>query len=131
LKDELLPGLDAAFSSLVVDLEERGLLDDTLVACISEHGRTPKLDDVRGGGRGHWSRAYGGLFAGGGIARGKVIGRTDRDAGDVLERPVSPKDILATIYHQLGVDPDQMIADRLGRPLPLVPDGHVVRELLG
>jgi hypothetical protein len=131
LKQELLPGLDAAFSTLVTDLEERGMLDQTLVACISEHGRTPKLDDVRGGGRGHWSRAYGGLFAGGGVARGKVIGKTDRDAGDVVERPVSPKDILATIYHQLGVDPEQMIRDRQGRPLPIVPDGHVVREMLG
>jgi hypothetical protein len=130
LKQELLPGLDAAFTSLVTDLEERGMLDETLVACISEHGRTPRMDDVRGGGRGHWSRAYGGLFAGGGTARGKVIGRTDRDAADVVERPVSPKDILATIYHQLGVDPEQMIKDRLGRPLPLVPDGHVVREML-
>jgi len=130
LKQELLPGLDAAFSSLVVDLEDRGMLDETLVACISEHGRTPRMDNVRGGGRGHWSRAYGGLFAGGGVQRGKVVGRTDKDAGDVLERPVSPKDILATIYHQLGVDHEQMIKDRLGRPLPLVADGHVVREML-
>lgn len=130
LKDELLPGLDAAFSTLVTDLEERGMLDETLVACISEHGRTPRLENVRGGGRGHWSRAYGGLFAGGGVSRGKVIGRTDKEAGDVLERPVSPKDVLATIYHQLGIDHEQMIRDQLGRPLPLVADGHVVREML-
>jgi hypothetical protein len=130
LKDELLPGLDRAFSALVLDLEARGMLDTTLVACISEHGRTPQISNSRGGGREHWSRAYGGLFAGGGIRRGSLIGRTDKHAGDVVERPISPKDILATIYHLLGIDPATMLADRLGRPLPLVAEGHVVPELL-
>ena len=131
LKDELLPGLDHAFSALVLDLEARGLLDTTLVACISEHGRTPQITNSRGGGREHWSRAYGGLFAGGGIKRGAVIGRTDKHGGDVVDRPVSPKDILATIYHLLGIDPATMLQDRLGRPLPLVAEGHVVREMVG
>lgn len=130
LKQELLPGLDSAFTGLVNDLDQRGMLDTTLVACISEHGRTPKLEDARGGGRGHWSRAYGGLFAGGGVKRGHVLGRTDKYAGDVVERPVSPKQILSTIYHQLGVDHETMIQDRLGRPLPLVADGRIVREML-
>lgn len=130
LKQELLPGLDAAFSSLVTDLDERGMLDTTLVACISEHGRTPRLDNVRGGGRGHWSRAYSGLFAGGGMKRGHVHGRTDRHAGDVAADPVSPKDILSTMYHLLGVDGEQMLQDKLGRPLPLVAEGRVVRPLL-
>ncbi len=130
LKDELLPGLDQAFSALVLDLEARGMLDSTLVACISEHGRTPQISSARNGGRDHWSRAYGGLFAGAGIRRGSVIGRTDRNASDVIERPVSPKDILATIYHLLGVDPDVTLYDRLDRPMPLVADRHVVRELL-
>ncbi len=130
LKQELLPGLDAAFSSLIVDLEDRGMLDSTLVACISEHGRTPRLDNVRGGGRGHWSRAYSGLFAGGGFKRGHVYGRTDRHASDVAADPVSPKDILTTMYHLLGVDTEQMLRDKLGRPLPLVADGRVVREIL-
>jgi hypothetical protein len=130
LKDELLPGLDQAFSALVLDLEARGMLDTTLVACISEHGRTPQISNSRGGGREHWSRAYGGLFAGGGIRRGSLIGRTDKQAGDVVERPVSPKDILATLYHLLGVDPATMLEDRLGRPLPLVAEGRVVPELL-
>ena len=107
------------------------MLDTTLVACISVHGRTPQISNSRGGGREHWSRAYGGLFAGGGIRRGSVIGQTDKQAGDVVERPVSPKDILATLYHLLGVDPATMLEDRLGRPLPLVAEGHVVPELLG
>ncbi|HQU46010.1 MAG TPA: DUF1501 domain-containing protein [Pirellulales bacterium] len=130
LKDELLPGLDRAFSGLVLDLESRGMLDTTLVACISEHGRTPQITNSRGGGREHWSRAYGGLFAGGGIKRGAVVGRTDKHGGDVVDRPVSPKDILATIYHLLGVDAGTMLHDRLGRPLPLVAEGHVVREIV-
>jgi hypothetical protein len=131
LKDELLPGLDNALATLIEDLESRGLLDSTLVACISEHGRTPRLENVRGGGRGHWSRAYCGLFAGGGVCPGQVIGSTDRHAADVLQRPVSPKDILSTIYHLLGVPPETMLHDRLGRPLPLVADGHLVSEMIG
>jgi uncharacterized protein (DUF1501 family) len=130
LGDELLPGLDAALSTLLVDLENRGLLETTMVACISEHGRTPKIDDVRGGGRGHWSKAYGGILAGGGIRGGQVLGRTDEFAATVAERPVSPKDVLATMYHALGIDAESMIRDRLGRPLPIVPNGHVIRELL-
>jgi hypothetical protein len=130
LKDELLPGLDRAFSALVLDLENRGLLDTTLVACISEHGRTPQITSSKGGGREHWSRAYGGLFAGGGVRRGALVGRTDKHAGDVVERPVSPKDILATIYHLLGVDPATTLFDPLGRPLPLVAEGQVVHEML-
>lgn len=130
LKDELLPGLDHAFSALVLDLESRGLLDTTLVACISEHGRTPQITNSRGGGREHWSRAYGGLFAGGGIRHGAVVGRTDKHAGDVADRPVSPKDALATIYHLLGVDPATLLHDQLGRPLPLVAEGQIVREMV-
>jgi hypothetical protein len=130
LKDELLPGLDRAFSALVLDLESRGMLDTTLVACISEHGRTPQITNSRGGGREHWSRAYGGLFAGGGVKRGAVVGRTDKHAGDVIDQPVSPKYILATIYHLLGVDPATMLVDQLGRPLPLVAKGLVVEEMV-
>lgn len=131
LKGELLPGLDHALSALLVDLEARGLLDTTLVACISEHGRTPQITNSRGGGREHWSRAYGGFFAGGGIKRAALVGRTDKHGGDVVDRPVSPKDILATIYHLLGVDPATTLYDRLGRPLPLVAEGHVVGEMIG
>jgi hypothetical protein len=129
MKGELLPGLDLAFSALIVDLEARGLLDETLVLCLSEHGRTPKISDAPGGGRDHWSRAYTNWLAGGGIARGTVVGRTDKIAGDVVDRPLSPKDILATAYHLLGFRAETPLADQLGRPLPLV-DGHVVPELL-
>jgi hypothetical protein len=130
MKDELLPGLDQTLSGLLIDLDERGLLDETLVVCLSEHGRTPKLSAGRGGGRDHWSRCYSALLAGGGVARGRVVGRSDRIAGDPVEHRVSPKDILATIYHLLGIDPGTTIVDRQGRPMPLVPEGQVIAEAL-
>jgi len=130
MKQELMPGFDLALAGLIEDLDARGLLDDTLVLCLSEHGRTPKLANVKGGGRDHWSRAYCGLLAGGGVARGKVVGKTDRIAGSVVERPTSPKDILATVYHLLGIDAETTLTDRTGRPMPLVPDGAVISEVL-
>jgi hypothetical protein len=130
MKDELLPGLDKAFYGLINDLDGRGLLDETLVLCVSEHGRTPKLQNVRGGGRDHWAQAYSCIFAGGGVARGRVVGKTDKHAGSVVERPVSPKDILATLYHLMGVDPQTQLTDRTGRPMPLVAEGEVVTEML-
>ena len=130
LKQELMPGFDLALAGLIDDLDARGLLDETLVLCLSEHGRTPKLANVKGGGRDHWSRAYCGLLAGAGVARGKVVGRTDKIAGDVTERPLSPKDILATVYHLLGIDPETTLSDRTGRPSPLVPGGTVISDVL-
>src|SRR5262249_22062805 len=80
MKEELCPGLDTGLAGLIADLDARGLLDETLVLCLSEHGRTPRLNRAAGGGRDHWSEAYSCLFAGGGIARGRVVGRTDRHA---------------------------------------------------
>ena len=131
MKDELLPGFDLAFSGLIEDLDQRGLLDETLVLCVSEHGRTPKITNARGGGRDHWSECYSAVFAGGGVARGRVIGKSDAHAAYVLDRPVSPKDILATVYHLLGIDPKTTLFDRTGRPVPLVAEGDVVGEMLG
>jgi hypothetical protein len=130
MKDELCPGLDMALYGLLSDLDARGLLDETLVLLLSEHGRTPKIQSVKGGGRDHWSQAYSGLLAGGGVARGRVVGKTDKIAGTVAERPVSPKDILATAYHLLGIDPETTLTDRTGRPVPLVADGRVLPEVL-
>jgi hypothetical protein len=130
MKNELLPGLDRALAGLVEDLDARGMLDDTLVLCLSEHGRTPKMQNVRGGGRDHWSRAYSAVLAGGGVARGRVVGKTDRIGGDVAERPVSPKDVLATTYHLLGIDPATALTERTGRPLPLLDHGTVIPEVL-
>jgi hypothetical protein len=130
MKDELCPGLDRALFGLLSDLDGRGLLDETLVLLLSEHGRTPKIQSAKGGGRDHWSQAYSALLAGGGVARGRVVGKTDKIAGTVAERPVSPKDILATAYHLLGIDPETTLTDRTGRPVPLVAEGRVLPEVL-
>jgi hypothetical protein len=130
MKQELCPGFDHGFAGLISDLHERGMLDDTMVVCLSEHGRTPKLSSARGGGRDHWARAYSAAFAGGGVARGRVIGSTDKIAGDVAERPISPKSVLATIYHQLGIDPETEVHDRANRPLPLVANGEILHDLM-
>ncbi len=129
--DQLLPGLDKGYASLILDLEQRGLLDDTLVVCVSEHGRTPKINKANFGGRDHWSQAYSAQFVGGGIAKGRVIGSTDAIAAEVTDHPLSPKDILATMYHLLGIDPHGTLPDRTGRPVPMLPEGsHVVAEML-
>ncbi|MBM3983720.1 MAG: DUF1501 domain-containing protein [Planctomycetes bacterium] len=130
LKDELGPGLDTAFTALLDDLDARGLLADTAIVVMSEHGRTPRVQNVAGGGRDHWARAYGGLFAGAGFAKGRVVGRTDRIGGDVAEVPFSPKDVVATLFHVLGIDPAAEIHDRLGRPYAIGGSGRVRSELL-
>lgn len=130
MRNELLPGLDLAFSGLIRDLDDRGMLDETLVLVLSEHGRTPKLNNSKGGGRDHWSQAYTQLFAGGGIARGRIVGKTDKIGATVTERPVSPKDILATVYHLLGIPLHTELTDRTGRPVPLVQDASIVTEML-
>ena len=129
LRNELCPGLNSALSALILDLEARGMLDETLVLVLSEHGRTPKLVDLPGGGRDHWSACYTNLLAGGGIARGRVVGKTDKIGAQVVERPMSPKEILATAYHLLGINPATPITNLQGRPLPLV-DAEVARDLL-
>jgi hypothetical protein len=137
LTEQLLPGFDLAFSALIEDLEARGLLDETLIVCTTEHGRTPKLDPngdhpsgTGHGGRNHWSRAYSTVLAGAGICKGKIVGRTDRIAGDVVDNPVSPKDILATIYHLAGHDPHTPIHDRFGQPRPIAGEARVLSEVL-
>ena len=105
------------------------MLDDTLVVCTSEHGRTPKITTGQGGGRDHWSRVYSSLVAGGGTHRGCIVGASDKQGGDVADRPISPKDLLATMYHLLGIDHSMIVHDTLGRPLPLV-DGDVIHEAI-
>lgn len=132
MKEQLLPPFDLAFSGLILDLERRGMLDDTLVVCLSEHGRTPQIaNSVAGGGRDHWSRCYSIVMAGGGIARGKVVGASDHQAGDPIDRPVSPKEILATMYHLLGINPHTILTNRGGERIPLVPEScNVIPEAL-
>lgn len=131
LEDELLPGFDAAVSTLLLDMEDRGLLKETLVMCLTEHGRTPKIDNLdRGSGRDHWSQAYSVMLAGAGIRAGTVIGASDATGAFVKEHPVSPEDILATMYHLKGIDPDTTIPDLRKRPVRLVDNGSVIDDLL-
>ena len=124
MRDELLPGLDRTLSGLLIDLDRRGMLDETLVAVLSEHGRTPRINGAKGGGRDHWSRCYSLLLAGGGVARGRVVGASDRIASDPHDRPVSPKDVLSTMLHLLGIDPRRRVARPPGAPLALDPRGR-------
>lgn len=128
LKNDLLPGFDMAYSALIADLDSRGMLDETLVLVMNEMGRTPKL---QGNGRGHWGRAYTNLLAGGGVKRGTVVGKTDPIGGEPVERPLTAKDILSTIYHLLGIERHTLLTDRVGRPVPLVAYGDVIPEILG
>ncbi|HUR53682.1 MAG TPA: DUF1501 domain-containing protein [Gemmataceae bacterium] len=118
-----LPPLDRALAALLEDLSERGMLDRTLVAVAGEFGRTPKINAQQG--RDHWGAAQTALFAGGGVKGGQVYGATDKIAAYPSDRPVSPNDFLATIYHAMGVDPAAMVRDRENRPHRLC-DGRVI-----
>ena len=132
LKNYLLPVFDQSYSALISDLDERGLLDETMVLCTSEHGRTPQIDSKpAGAARHHWSRAYSSVFAGGGFARGRVVGRSDSIGGDVADTPISPKDMQATAFHLLGYPSTATVPDQTGRPYPIAGDGQVRHELLG
>jgi hypothetical protein len=128
VKNHLLPGLDSALSALLVDLDERGLLDETLVVAVGEMGRTPKGTDRWG--RGHWSTLFPAVLAGGGVRGGSVLGTSDRDAAFALDHQTSPEDLAATIFACLGIDHELRVADAQGRPVPLVEDGRVVGEIL-
>ena len=123
LKRSILPVFDRAFSSLLADLHERGLLDDTLVVATGEFGRTPRIvSDSRPFptmGRDHWPHCYNVLFAGGGMPGGAIHGASDAHAAYPARDPVTPEDIAATIYRALGVPPETLIHDRSGRSHPL------------
>ena len=125
-RDDLLPPTDAAFSSLVEDLDARGLLDETLVIMMGEFGRTPRFNDA--GGRDHWPHCFSVVMAGGGIKGGQVHGASDRIAAYPADDPVTPEDLLATVYHALGVDPRTPIYDQQERPYPLA-DGDPILGL--
>jgi len=131
LKEGLCPIFDRVLPAFLDDMEQRGLLRDTLVMVVSEHGRTPELARANGGGRDHWAGAYWGMFFGAGVRTGQVIGATDKQGAFPTARPIDPKDVLATAYHLLGVDAARAtIPDRANRPMHLLPHGEVVREML-
>jgi hypothetical protein len=124
----LIPTFDQGFASLIADLGQRGMLDDTLVVAMGEFGRSPKLNIS--GGRDHWPRVFSVVLAGGGITGGQVIGASDRFGESPADRPVTPNDLARTIYTLLGVDPDRELHTVDGRPVRINQGGQVIQELL-
>jgi uncharacterized protein (DUF1501 family) len=129
LKGTLLPQFDAAYSALLTDLVERGMLERTLVFVTGDFGRTPKING-NDGGRDHWNYCYTVMLAGGGIQPGYVYGASDRTGAFPADKPIEPGDLMATVYRLLGVDPHQELYDMQDRPQRLVPRGEVVGELI-
>jgi hypothetical protein len=123
-----LPALDQAFSALVTDLQERGMLDSTLVLLMGEFGRTPKINNL--GGRDHWPRAGSVCVAGGGVKGGQVIGKTDAHGEAPAEQPVRPEDLAFTVLTLLGIDPRKEYQTAEGRPMKILADGELVAGLV-
>ena len=116
-------------AALIDDLHDRGMSQEVMVAAFGEFGRAPRID--AGAGRGHWPGAMAALLSGGGIRGGQIVGSTTPDGGRPHDRPMTPGCLLATMYHAIGVDPDQSLPDRQNRPVPLLPEGQPIRELVG
>jgi uncharacterized protein (DUF1501 family) len=124
----LMPVLDQVLSALLEDLSVRGLLDETLVVCMGEFGRTPKVEPAPVLGRGHWGRCYSVVLAGGGIRGGRVYGASDSQGAVPRDKPVGTSDIVTTIYHCLGISAETELPDQLGRPQRLC-QGEVIQGL--
>ena len=135
MRNQAAPMLDSGLSALISDLDERGLLNETLEVAVGEFGRSPQRGVSTSGnshsddGRDHWPYCYTAVVAGAGVRRGFVYGRSDATASAPLENPVHPKDLLATIYHSIGINPGTMVHNHLNQPRELV-QGHVVRGIL-
>lgn len=134
-----LPTLDQSIGALIADLDERGLLDETLVVVMGEFSRTPRLNDGGNGGapgsmgtpgRDHWGNVMSVLMAGGGIQGGRVVGASNHKGEFPAERPLTPADVLATIYERMGIDLSTHFVNRAGRPVPINNGGQVITELL-
>jgi uncharacterized protein (DUF1501 family) len=126
MKTQSGPMLDAGLSGLITDLDQRGMLDETLVIAVGEFGRSPQRGVSTSGnsntddGRDHWPYCYTSVIAGAGIARGQVYGKSDKTASAPLEDPVHPGQLLATIYHSFGIDPETIVYNHLKQPRELV-----------
>ena len=135
MRNQAAPMLDAGLSALISDLDDRGLLEETLVVAVGEFGRSPFRGVSTSGnantddGRDHWPYCYTGVVAGAGVRRGFVYGRSDGTASAPLDNPVHPRDLLATIYHSVGINPDTIVHNHLNQPRELV-KGSVVRGIL-
>ena len=123
-----MPNFDQAFAALIRDLDKRGLLDSTLVMVTTEFGRTPKINATAG--RDHWPRVFNIILAGGGIKRGLVYGTSDPTGGEPDTNPLTVEDLASTVYHQMGIDPTKNLIAPGNRPIKIVKDGEVVKELL-
>lgn len=125
----LLPGFDQAASALLDDLQERGLLDETLVVAVGEMGRTHTVN--RTGGRDHWATLFPAMLAGAGIRGGIAYGESDKDGAYPATEPLAPERLAATIYHALGIDPEVRLPDSQGRPVPIIDDPRALVDLFG
>jgi len=121
MRDIVAPMYDQGYAALIEDLEQRGLLENTLVCNLAEFGRTPRVNPA--GGRDHWPQCWSMYFAGGGVKGGRVIGKSDPIGGYPAERPVNPSEVVATIYHSLGFNLESHLPGPAGRPFPLVDFG--------
>ncbi|MEM9657554.1 MAG: DUF1501 domain-containing protein, partial [Planctomycetota bacterium] len=129
-----LPPIDQALTTLIADLEDRGLLEKTLIVMLGEFGRTPtisQLPDRTSAGRDHWANAMSILFAGCGTPGGQIVGATDRKGYAACERILAPENFVATVYRKLGIDPDKIYYAPNGRPVHLVSDPEPISELMG
>ena len=126
--EQHLPPLDRAIAALVEDLESRGMLKDVLIYCAGEFGRTPLINGHAG--RDHWANCFTVMLAGGGLKGGHVVGASEKFGGNIAERPATPLDILATIYHTLGISLDTHFEDSTGRPVSIVGEGKPIYELI-
>jgi hypothetical protein len=123
-----MPNFDQAFAALIRDLDERGMLDSTLVMVTTEFGRTPKINNTAG--RDHYPKVFSIVLAGGGVKRGSVHGASDATGGEPETDPLHVPDLAATVYNQLGIDPEKNLMAPGNRPIKIVKDGNVVKELL-
>ena len=129
VRDVLCPQFDRTFATLIKDLQDRGLLDETLVIAMGEFGRSPKINAV--GGRDHWGSCFSLALAGGGVPGGLVLGSSDRIGAYPDSRLLRPRDLAATVFHLLGLSPSAEFLDPLGRPRPVTDGGTPIREIVG
>jgi uncharacterized protein (DUF1501 family) len=123
-----MPDFDRGFATLIRDLENRGMLDSTLVMVSSEFGRPPKINGTAG--RDHWSKVFSVVLAGGGMKRGVIIGSSGPTASEPEDTPVSPEDLATTVYHQLGIAAEKELMAPGDRPIEIVNGGAVRKEML-
>lgn len=128
LKTQLLPKFDEAISTLFRDLQDRGMLESTLVIVSGEFGRTPRIN--KDAGRDHWSKCFTVSIGGGGIQGGRVVGTSDAWAQEPADNPYGPEDLGATLYHALGIDPKEEVRTPEGRPIAISNGGRIIRELI-